>query len=240
MKTSASRSEDGGVALSSIVFPSLIGRSLKDENGREIGRIVSFIIDSSGEVREVLAENKNEEFTKYSVERIKVDQEEIFLVPEVEKRAENLCGKFPLIYKKREILEKLFRNKEIMPEIYESLSAELDKSINEMRTEAQNLLNEIERQIQFQENMIKSLHLARTFLEMEHGVGNVRDEIFRQSLLSIIREIKYASYRKMNLLKTKERVIGLALQAGKEGAEASTADSYVGQKPMISVRMADE
>jgi hypothetical protein len=71
-------------------------------------------------------------------------------------------------------------------------------------------------------------------------VGNVRDEIFRQSLLSIIREIKYASYRKMNLLKTKERVIGVALQAGKEGAEASTADSYVGQKPVISVRMADE
>ncbi|MBS7634970.1 CdvA-like protein [Candidatus Bathyarchaeota archaeon] len=226
--------------MSSMVFPSLIGRSLKDENGREIGKIVSFIIDSSGEVKEVLAENKNEELTKYSVERIKIDQEEVFLVSDVEKRTENLCGRFPAVYKKREILEKLFRNKEIMPEIYESLSAELDKSINEMRAEAQSLLNEVERQVQFQENIIKSLHLARTFLEMEHGIGNVRDEFFRQSLLSLLREIKYASYRKMNLLKTKERILGITLQANKEGVEASTVDSYAGQKPVISVRIADE
>lgn len=226
--------------MSGMVFPLLIGRSLKDENGREIGKIVSFIIDSSGEVKEVLAENKNEELTKYSVERIKIDQEEVLLVSEVDKRTEDLCGRFPLVYKKREILEKLFRNKEIMPEIYESLSAELDKSINEMRAEAQSLLNEIERQVQFQENMIKSLHLARTFLEMEHGIGNVRDEFFRQSLLSILREIKYASYRKMNLLKTKERILGITLQASKEGVEASTVDSYAGPKPVISVRMADE
>lgn len=226
--------------MSGLVFPSLIGRSLKDENGREIGKIVSFIIDSSGEVKEVLAENKNEELTKYSVERIKIDQEEVFLVSEVDKRTEDLCGRFPVVYKKREILEKLFRNKEIMPEIYESLSAELDKSINEMRAEAQSLLNEIERQVKFQENMIKSLHLARTFLEMEHGIGNVRDEFFRQSLLSILREIKYASYRKMNLLKTKERILGITMQASKEGVEASTVDSYAGPKPVISVRMADE
>jgi hypothetical protein len=109
-----------------------------------------------------------------------------------------------------------------------------------MNNEAQNLLNEIERQIQFQENMIKSLHLARTFLEMEHGIGNVRDEIFRQSLLSILREIKYASYKKMNLLKTKERVAGITLQASKEGVGASAADNYVGQKPVISVHMTDE
>ncbi|MBS7654005.1 MAG: hypothetical protein QXR06_04045 [Candidatus Bathyarchaeia archaeon] len=226
--------------MSSMVFSSLIGRNLKDENGREIGKIVSFIIDSSGEVKEVLAENRNEELTKYSVERIKIDQEEVFLVSDVEKRTEDLCGRFPVAYKKREILEKLFRNKEIMPEIYESLSAELDKSINEMRAEAQSLLNEVERQVQFQENMIKSLHLARTFIEMEHGIGNVRDEFFRQSLLSILREIKYASYRKMNLLKTKERILGITLQANKEGVEASTVDSYAVQKPVISVRMADE
>ncbi len=226
--------------MSSMVFPSLIGRSLKDENGREIGKIVSFIIDSSGEVKEVLVESKNEELTRYSAERIKIDQEEVFLISDVEKRAENLCRRFPVVYKKREILEKLFRNKEIMPEIYESLSAELDKSINDMMAEAQSLLKEIECQVQFQENMIKSLHLARTFLEMEHGIGNVKDEFFRQSLLSILREIKYASYRKMNLLKTKERVSGITLQASKEGVEASTVDRYAGQKPVISVRMADE
>jgi len=218
--------------LAANIFPSLIGRSLKDENGREIGRIVSFIIDSSGAIKEVLVENKGEEMIKYSIERLKVDEEEVLLVADVNKRAEKLCESLPILLRKREILESLFKNKEIMPEIYECLSAELDKSINNMRLEAQNLLSDIESQIQCQENFIKMLHLARTFLEMEHGIGNVRDDIFRQSLLSILREIKYASYRKMNLLRIKERVSNLTLQTG--------VNITAGEKPVINVHITEQ
>jgi len=109
------------------VFPSLIGRTLKDENGKEIGRIVSFIIDSSGNVREVLIESKSEMLVRYPVERLKYSQEDVFLVFDVERRVEEICEKMPVLLKKREILESLFKNKEILPEIYESLSAEIDK-----------------------------------------------------------------------------------------------------------------
>jgi len=141
-------------------------------------------------------------------------------------------------------LESLFRNKEIPPEIYESLSAEFDKSLSELRAEAQNLLGDIDRQIQFQEDTIRMLHLARTFLEMEHGIGNIKDEVFRQSLLSILREIKYASYRKMTLLKTKDRVMSISLQTNGESMEPEKKDliisDYVSQKPAINVRITDE
>ncbi|MEM2587841.1 MAG: hypothetical protein QXV23_06030, partial [Candidatus Bathyarchaeia archaeon] len=96
--------------------------------------------------------------------------------------------------------------------------------------------NDIERQIQLQVNTIKMLHIARAFLEMEHGIGNVKDDVFRQSLLSILREIKSASYRKMNLLKTKERVSNVSLRADISVA----ADRYVEQKPVINVRITNE
>lgn len=226
-------------------LPTLIGRGVKDENGREIGKIVSFIIDSSGEVKEVLIENKNDEFVRYPVARIKASQDEIFLVSDIERRADRICESLPILWRKREILESLFRNKEIPPEIYESLSAEFDKSLSELRTEAQNLLGDIERQIQFQEDTIRTLHLARTFLEMEHGIGNIKDEVFRQSLLSILREIKYASYRKMSLLKTKDRVISISLQTSGESMEVSgkkdlTIGDYVSQRPAINVRITGE
>jgi hypothetical protein len=213
------------------IFSSLIGRSLKDENSREIGRIVSFIIDSSGAIKEVLVENKSEEMIKYPIERLKASEEEVLLVADVNKRAEKLCEDLPILLRKREILESLFKNREIMPEIYECLSAELDKLINDMKLEAQNLLSDIESQIQCQENFIKMLHLARTFLEMEHGIGNVRDDVFRQSLLSILREIKYASYRKANLLKVKDRVSNLTLQIG--------VNVTVGEKPVINVHVTE-
>ena len=228
------------------IFPNLVGRSLKDENGREIGRIVSFVIDSLGEVKEVLVEIKSEEVVKYPVERLRVDREEVFLISDIEKRAEELCGKFPILLKKREILDSLFKNKNIMPEIYENLSAGFDKSIDELRFEAKNLLSDIEQQIKFQENFIKTLHLARTFLEIEHGIGNLKDDVFRQSLLSILREIKYASYRKMNLLKIKNKVSSIALQENEEEVPSKepslVAGDYAnGEKSVINVRItADE
>ena len=198
------------------IFPNLVGRNLKDENGREIGRIISFVMDPLGEVKEVLVEIKGESVVKYPIERLKINQEEVFLVSDVERRAEKLCEKFPILLKKREILDSLFKNKEIMPEIYESLGAGFDKSIDELRSEAKNLLSDIEQQIRFQENFIKTLHLARTFLEIERGVGNVKDDVFRRSLLSILREIKYASHRKMNLLKIKDKVSSVVFQGNEE------------------------
>ncbi|MEM1585995.1 MAG: PRC-barrel domain-containing protein [Candidatus Bathyarchaeia archaeon] len=216
------------------IFPSLIGKTLKDENGREIGKIVSFIIDSSGNVREVLVESKSEILVRYPVERLRSAQEDISLVLNIEGRVEEICGKIPVLLKKREILESLFKNKEILPEIYESLSAEIDKLISEVRAEAQNLLKEVEDEIQQQENLIRVLHLSRTFLEMEHGVGNVKDEVFRQSLLSILRELKYASYKKMSLLKIKEKISSLAFQYG------IIPDTNLDQKPAISVHITDK
>lgn len=216
------------------VFPSLIGKTLKDENGKEIGRIISFVMDSSGNVKEVLVESKSEMLVKYPVKRLKNAQEDVFLILDVERRVEEICEKMPVLLKKREILESLFKNKEILPEIYESLSAEMDKTIGEVRAEAQSLLKEIEDEIQQQENLIKMLHLSRTFLEMEHGVGNVRDDVFRQSLLSILKELKNASYKKMNLFKIKEKISSLALQY------SVAPDINLDQKSTISVRITDK
>ncbi|MEM2321169.1 MAG: hypothetical protein QXS79_04740 [Candidatus Bathyarchaeia archaeon] len=216
------------------VFPSLIGKPLKDENGREIGRIISFVIDSSGAVREVLVEGRNEAFVKYPVRRLKCVQEDVFLVFDIERRVEEICERMPLLIKKREVLETLFKNKEILPEIYESLSAEIDKLISEIGAEAQVLLKEIDCEVQQQEDSIKALYLARTFLEMEHGVGNVKDDAFRQSLLSILREIKHLSHRKMSLLKIKEKLSSLIPQ-NSTGSSISPE-----QKTAISVRITDK
>ncbi|MEM2836430.1 MAG: CdvA-like protein [Candidatus Bathyarchaeia archaeon] len=220
--------------MTSTIYSSLIGKQLKDENGREIGKIISFIIDSSGTVREALVEGKSETLVRYPVSRLKFTQDDVFLVFDIERRVEEICEKMPLLLKKRDTLETLFKNKEIPPEIYEGLSAEIDKSISELETESQNLLKEIDSEVQRQEDSIKMLYLARTFLEMEHAIGNVKDDTFRQSLISILREIKYTSHRKSSLLKTKERLLGLTPQRD-IGSEIN-----LGQKSAISVRITEK
>lgn len=216
------------------IYPLLIGKSLKDENGKEIGRIISFIIDSTGTVKEVLVESRNEVLMRYPVRRLRCTQEDVFLVFDIEGRVEEICARIPLLFRKREILETLFKNKEIPAEIYENLSAEINKLISEIESEAQNILKEIDCEIQRQEDLIKMLYLARTFLEIEHGVGNVKDDAFRQSLLSILREIKYVSQKKMSLLKIKDRLSSLAPQQNSEFS------INLEQKPTISVRITDK
>lgn len=224
------------------IFSSLIGKNLKNEHNREIGKIVSFIIDSSAEVREVLVENKNGELMRYSIDEVKINpqQEEAYLISDIERRVEDICKSFPMICKKREVLEKLFKNKEIVPEIYESLSSRLDKSIGEMKAEAQKLLQDVEKQIQVQEEINKSLQSARVFLEMEYGVGNVGEEVFKQSLLSILREIKYVSYKKMNLLRVKDKISNIAFQADKGSVVESTENNSSGQRQVVSVHITKE
>lgn len=218
------------------IFPSLIGKPLKDEDGREIGRIISFIIDCSGAVREVLVEGKNEGLIRYPIGRLRCSQDEVSLTFDIERRAEEICEKIPLLIKRREILEGLFKNKEILPEIYEGLSAEINKTIGEVESEARSLLKEIEAEIQQQEDLTKTLYLARAFLEMEHGVGNIRDDVFRQSLLSILKGIKHASHRKANLMRIKEKLLSLIAQGG-AGPGASPGSE---QKAVISVRITDK
>ncbi len=203
---------------------------MKDEDEREIGRITSFLIDSSGQVEEVLVENKQGRFVKYPVERLKVGKDEVFLVSPIETRMEVLSEKFPLVSKKRRVLDKLSENKVIPTEIYENLCKEFDRTLKEMKNEAQSLVEDAEKQIKAQEEHLKSLQLSRTFLEIEHEMGTLSEETYQQSRISILKEIKNAQQRKLSLLKTKDKVIGI-LQGEEEPQAKQVPEARAEAKP---------
>ena len=195
--------------------PKLVGKTVKDENNREIGRIVSFLIDSSGRAEEVLIENRFGRLTKYPVSMLKTEKDEVFLVSSVDRMVEMLSERLPTIQKKRRILDRLQENRVIPPEIYESLCKEFDKALKDMRNEARALLEDMDKQIKTQEEKIKTLQLARAFLEIEHGIGTVEDDVYKQSIVSLLKEVKTAQQKKLNLLRTKDKVASI-LQGKKE------------------------
>ena len=195
--------------------PKLVGKTVKDENNREIGRIVSFLIDSSGRAEEVLIENRFGRLTKYPVSMLKTEKDEVFLVSSVDRMVEMLSERLPTIQKKRRILDRLQENRVIPPEIYESLCKEFDKALKDMRNEARSLLEDMDKQIKTQEEKIKTLQLARAFLEIEHGIGTVEDDVYKQSIVSLLKEVKTAQQKKLNLLRTKDKVASI-LQEKKE------------------------
>ncbi len=224
----------------SINVSGLVGKNLIDENSKEIGKVVSFIIDSSGQPQEVLVETPHGQLVKYNANLIKTNKEKVMLTSEVANNVESLMEQLPIIKKKRKILDRLVESKVIPSGIYESLCKEFDKILREMEKDAQTILEYIEEQVKIQDEQLKSLQLARAFLEIEHGVEAIEDEIYQQSIMAVLKQVKNVQQTKLNLLKTKEKVVQ-TLQEDEEKEEKSAESSEEKEnQPEFPVETTDE
>ena len=188
----------------------LVGKNVKDT-----GRIVSFLIDPSGQTKEALVENNNGQLVRYPVSLLKVGRDEVSMVSDIDRKVETISEQLPTMRKKKKILDKLAEGKVIPSGIHESLSREFEKSLNGMKDEAQAILEDADKQVKALDEQLKTLQLARAYLEIEHGVGTVKDEVYQLSVMSILREVKNAQQTKLSLLKMKDKV-SEALQEEKE------------------------
>ncbi len=202
----------------------LVGKNVKDVNDRDVGRITSFLIDSSGRVDEVLVENAHGKFDNYPVEMLEIDQAGVSLISHIDRKIESLAQELPVITRKRRILDKLSENKVIPPDIYENLCKEFDKALKEMRKEAEGLLEDTEKKAEAQDEYIRTLQLSRTFLEIEREIGTIKNEVYQQSLMSILREIKNARQRKLSLIGIKDNVTGILMGEEEEPEEEPEAE----------------
>ncbi len=189
----------------------LIGETIRDNN-TEIGKVASFLIDSSGQVQEAFVQKSNGEFATYPVEKLRIDRDGISLISDVTTRLEALSERFPIMRKKRRVLDKLMENNKIPSDTYTNLSKWLDKALEGMEKETQNLIDDIGKQVADQEDLIKTVQLARTFLEIEHAMGSVKNEIYHQSLMSLLKEIRNASQRKVDLQEIKGKLASILIE----------------------------
>jgi len=184
----------------------LIGKTVKIRGKGDAGVIVSFIMDPSGQVKEVLIEGTQGILEKYPMEMLQVRDDEVFLSSSIEKKLESLSEKLPTTRKKRQVLEKLSKEKVVPQAIFESLVKKFDKMLKEMKDEAKSLIDEIEEQAKIEEDRIKTLQMARAFLEIEHAMGTVSEEIYKRSIVALLKDMKNAQQKRLELLRTKEKV----------------------------------
>lgn len=197
---------------SRINLSELVGKTVKDENEREIGRIVSFLMDELGKAKDVLVDNNYGNLARFSLDKLLMDDNGIALVSDRSKKLQSLSEQLPIIRKKRKILDKLSANKVIPPEIYENLCKEFDKNLDDMMGEAQILQKNIDKKVKVQEGRVKGLQLARAFLEIEHGIGTINDEVYKQSIMSLLKEVKSSQQAKLRMLKFKDKVQNIIVE----------------------------
>ncbi|RJS93173.1 hypothetical protein CW705_01925 [Candidatus Bathyarchaeota archaeon] len=213
----------------------LIGKSVKILGEGRIGVIASFIMDASGQVKEVLIERDHGSLERYPMELLQIEDDEVLLSSPIEKRLRILSEKLPTTLKKRQALEKLSKDKIVPQTIYENLVKKFDKTLKELRDEARSLIEEIEKEADVEEDRIKTLQMARAFLEIEHAIGNVDEETYKRSIVALLRDMKNAQQKRLELLRIKEKISDLleekpeAAVEEKREAEAS-GEEEKGQK----------
>jgi len=172
--------------LSSNLFLYL-GKPVKDEYGRQIGKIASFAVNPNGRVNAVFLEHGDGEFVRYTSEQFRTDGDDIILLPTLKMRVKTLCDEIPLIWRKDQALTELLDKKKILPEMFNELHKNFEGALNQLKAEAQANLENIDKQIAKCNQQVRELNSALIHLEIEREIGRIDDNAY-QSAMEIIQE----------------------------------------------------
>ncbi|MFA5365286.1 MAG: CdvA-like protein [Candidatus Bathyarchaeia archaeon] len=182
-----------------------VGKQIKDEYGRQIGRIASFKVTPTGRIDGVFVERGDGEFLSYSNEQIKIDNGNLVISPTIKLKAASLCNEIPLIWRKDKALNELVAKKKIPPEMYDDLHNTFEGALDQLKESAKSLMDDIDSQIDDCNQQIHELHSALINLEIEREIGRLDAESYEKALAIIQSGLKGVNAEKSDLdaLRTK-------------------------------------
>jgi hypothetical protein len=188
-----------------------VGKQIKDEYGRQIGRIASFKVTPTGRIDGVFVEHGDGEFLSYSNDQIKIDNGELVISPTLKLKANSLCQEIPLIWRKDRALNELVTKKKIPPEMYDDLHRTFEGALNQLKDNAKLIAEDIETQIDQCNKQIHSLHSALINLEIEREIGRLDGASYEKALGIIQWGLKGVNAEKNDLNSLKSKLANLLL-----------------------------
>jgi hypothetical protein len=188
-----------------------VGKPVKDEYGRTIGKIASFAVTPGGKFDAVFVELGDGKFMKRSFEHLKFDGAGITLLSEIKASASILCDQIPLLWRKDQALKDLSDKKKIPKELYGELHNSFDGALTQLKNEAQTVKQQMEDEITRCEKETKALNYALVNLEIEHAIGKMDNQYYDTSFAIIQENIKRVHMEKNDLELTKSRVSNVLL-----------------------------
>jgi len=176
-----------------------VGKPVKDEYGRHIGRIVSFTVNPTGRVTSVFLKHEDGEFRKYLSEQFRVEGDNIVLLPSIKLRVKSLCDEIPLIWRKEQALNELLEKKKVPSELYNELQKTFEGALNQLKTDAQTTLENIERHIMKCNAQIRELNSALIHLEIEREIGRIDENSYQTAIEMIQDGLKWANAEREDL-----------------------------------------
>jgi len=188
-----------------------VGKQIKDEYGREIGKVASFALTPSGKFDSVFVEQGDGKFSKISVENVRFDGTNITLISKVKSQANVFCDQIPLLWRKEQALKELSEKKKISQELYAEVHSNFDGALNQLKSEAQALIEEIDKEIAGCAEEIKELNYALVHLELEHEIGKIDDGSYETAFEIIEESLKRVKTEKSDLELTQNKLSNILL-----------------------------
>jgi hypothetical protein len=188
-----------------------IGKQIKDEYGRTIGKTASFAVSPNGRIDSVYIEQGNSKIIKYPAENLKVEDSEIILLSKTKMEATTLSDQIPLIWRKDQALKELLEKKKISPEVHEDLHKSFDGVLNQLKSEAKTLMENFDKETARCAREIKELNYALVNLEIEHEIGKVDEQSYQTSFTTIQECLKAANTEKSELEAIKSKLSNILL-----------------------------
>ena len=223
------------------VFFSL-GKQVKDEYGRPIGRIASFKLNPHGDVDGIFLQHGDGEFKLYPAERFKFDgAENITLMSPMKARANRLCNEIPLIWRKDQALKELLEKEKVPKELYEDLHSGFEGALNQLKAEAQGILENIDKRIAECNSQIRELNSALVNLEIEKHIGKIDDTLYNIAIEILQQNIRWVNTEKEDLESLKSKLSSILLgenlpqqpETAEEKVEAEKMEESAEEAPSL-------
>src|SRR5512136_56676 len=120
-----------------------IGKPIKDEYGRTVGKVSSFALTPNGKFDAAFVEYNDGQFSKLSLDHLKFNGPDVTYISKLKAEAGILCDQIPLIWRKDQALKDLTEKKKISPEIYQELHNSFENVSTQLKKDAKVLIDEL-------------------------------------------------------------------------------------------------
>ena len=188
-----------------------IGRPVKDEYGRSVGRIISFATTASGKFESAFIEQSDGRFTKQAMESLVFNGAEITLISQIKSRAAVFYEQIPFIWRKDQALKELNDKRKIASELCVELHNSFSTVLSQLRKDAQIILDEAAQGITRCEEELTTLSYSVLHLELEHGIGKISDDSYRTAFAALQETLRRTNAEKSDLETVKSKLTNILL-----------------------------
>jgi hypothetical protein len=188
-----------------------IGRPVKDEYGRSVGRIISFATNPSGKFEAAFIELSDGRFSKQPMEYLTFNGADITFTSKIKSKAAIFCDQIPFIWRKDQALKELSEKKKIAPVLYQELHTNFTTVLSQLRKDAQILLDETIQGINRCDEELSTISYSVLHLELEHEIGKINDDIYKAAFNNLTETLRRTTTEKTDLESTKTKLSNILL-----------------------------